>query len=62
VGRDDTVEGGVDDVADESFVETGVAVEEAVVERAIEEVECEVDVRGRRNLARSIARAKIARP
>ena len=54
-------EHGVDDVADEAVVEGRVVVEESVVERAVDEVERELDVDIRRELAASIARLRSAR-
>src|SRR5690349_13999314 len=40
----ETGEHGVDDVLDEAVVKGGVAVEESVVERSVDEVERELDV------------------
>src|ERR1022692_3156404 len=40
----DAVEGGVDDVADEPVVERRMTVQEAVVDRAVEEVERDLDL------------------
>src|SRR6266702_112988 len=47
----EAVEGGVDDVADELVVEWGVAVQQPVVDRAVEEVERDLDLGVRRDLA-----------
>src|ERR1700684_777678 len=40
--RCDAAEGGVDDVADELVAERGMAVQQPVVERAVEQVDCDL--------------------
>ena len=46
-----TREDGVDEVAEEALVQWCVAVEKPMVERPVEQVECEFDVGGGRQLA-----------
>jgi hypothetical protein len=47
----DAVQGGVHDIPDEAVVERGVAVQEPVVERAVEHVQRDLDLGVRRDLA-----------